>query len=221
LSVVIIPKDDKGLNLDKSLVIEATISETHSLNYQITDKPRENDTSASDNIIRNPRVLNLDCLISDDSNLVLKNILVKNQLRDYRSAGHRFLTEPSDTLAELEKPYSFDVWEYLKKIADKKYPLLVDTSLELYYPMYIESISDVIRNKKYTKALRFKMQLREIIQVASKKYTKKTEPVNTDKAASKKDQGTKKPELSNPSETFKYKTSVAFHFGDWTGARAQ
>jgi len=147
MSVFIEPRDAEGFKTGYSIVLDITVSETHSVDYEITDFPRESTTDASDNIIRKPRVLRLNLKISDDIAGKVGELISETLLNNL--------------------PYSQLVWAYFKALADSKLPLFVDTSLEQYYPMYIERLGDAVRDKTSGKALVFSLTLREIITVYS------------------------------------------------------
>jgi len=147
MSVFIEPRDDIGNKTGAAIVLDITRSERHAVEYTITDYPRESTTDASDNIIRKPRVLQLELKISDDVFGKIGELINETLLNN--------------------QPYSVTVWEYFKAIADSKVPLFVDTSLETYYPMYIERLGDAIRDKTSGKALVFSLTLREIITAFS------------------------------------------------------
>lgn len=175
MSVFIRPYDvQTGRFIDEGMILNATISENHRVEYNITDNPRENTLPVTDNIFRNPRVLDLECSISDDSGLFLIGGIVNdiNRLED-------------------TEPYSVTVWEYLKRIADEPYALYVETALEDYANMYIQRLGDVNRNLQYSRALRFSMVLKEVIVVSSDTSEKEADEATSDRAAAVTNKGKK------------------------------
>ena len=181
MGVYIEPRDEKGNLLGVPIDLDITVSERHAVDYEITDFPRESTVDASDNIIRKPRVLNLDLKISDDIFGKIGDLINETLLNN--------------------QPYSVTVWEYMKALAETKLPLFVDTSLETYYPMYIERLGVAVRDKTSGKALVFSLTLREIITVTSS-LTDASQPDDetADRTSSRKDSGKSKTTSENTNQ---------------------
>ena len=192
MSVFIRPYDSETEQfIDEGIELMATRVERHRVEYNMTDNPRENTLPVTDNVYRDPRILDLECTISDDSDLFLIGGIVNDINR-----------------LEGATPYSVEVWEYLKRIADFPYPLVVITGLETYTDMYIKRLGDVVRDQRNNYALSFSMQLKEIIVVSSDTSQKKPNEATSDRAAATTNKGSKSTKSTNASQEAKIERSA-------------
>jgi len=125
-------------------LIDVTLNLTHNNSCEVTDFPIEDGSSISDHVINKPRTISLTGIVSD----------YKYQLFPI---SFPFSTD--------DKP-SKKVYDIFQEIFQKKFLVEIDTGLEVYNNMIIESMS-FPRSAETQEALEFTINLKELVFVNS------------------------------------------------------
>ena len=137
--------------------VDASVSEDHEARWELTSHPVPEGLSVTDHKRPTPRVLKMDCVIS---NKPLSGGI--KELSDLTSADELFETVSGavqGTLAVSER--DTNAWEQLKRYADSAELLDVYTTLESYTNMQITSLSTT-RTAQTGDSLHFTVVLQEI-----------------------------------------------------------
>lgn len=138
---VLRPLIEKRRSAIDIIVMDATISERHIRNSEITEHPIQNGSYINDHVINQPATLTMDCFISDHPQKL--NIL-------------QTLTRRLSLLS-----FSQRAFEYLNYLWREKKLLTVVSSLKIYRRMAIENIT-FDRNQETSNALRFQITLKQV-----------------------------------------------------------
>jgi hypothetical protein len=141
------------------VTIDATISEEHSSEADVTEHPVEQGSAITDHIRAKPRRLTLNGVISDTPLTALN-------------------FDPGTT----DRPVQ--AWQELKRIQEQAELVDVVTSLESYYNMALESLS-CTRDAQKGQALHFTASLREVIKADAQTVAAPTSPAAKPKALGK------------------------------------
>jgi hypothetical protein len=125
-------------------VIDCTLELTHNNSCTTTNSPVENGTAITDHVILNPRTITMSGFVSNDK---------------YRLFAFNFPYQNEDS--QTKKAY--DIFNDIYK---NKYLVSIDTGLEVYENMVIESMS-FPRSAENINALRFSISLKEVVLVQS------------------------------------------------------
>lgn len=158
----------------KEIPFDLFISESHTLEFQLSDHPLQNG-----------------CVISDHVQQKLRSVTIKGMFSNH-SMSRRSSTDESIDVQSENKSYAalenvaLRRYEELEKIAKKKEPIRLVTSI-IDYPQMIISEIRTERNNKSGSAITFTMTLREVKLVELKEtissFTYK--PDSMDDAASR------------------------------------
>ncbi|MCK5610315.1 hypothetical protein KAR91_51055 [Candidatus Pacearchaeota archaeon] len=155
----------------KVIIIDATISENHSLSAKATNHEIEDGSNISDHIINKGRKLVIEGIKSDDPftlasiGLTTSAGLVSNMFEGLRSAavvgavGAGFLI--ADELFPSDKP-SKTAMDVFDELYEEKHTIKIITGLKQYTNMVLESLS-IPRTAKNSQSLTFKATFRNII----------------------------------------------------------
>lgn len=175
-----------------SFVIDCTVNLTHSNNATVTEFPIETGASINDHVIKQSRVLTLSGFITD----------TPYQLFSFNL--------PFSTADKISKK-AYDIFQ---EIYNNKYLVSVETDLEKYENMFIESMS-FPRSKDTQKTLEFTLNMKQLTFVESKISNLPDDHFKQDTVS--KATGKKQTDAVKPTETIpptKDKTSsVLFKLG--------
>lgn len=187
----------EGTTLE-TVVVDASVSETHTFGAQVTDYPVEKGAAVSDNIRATPVTLRVEAFISDFPLL--------NDGRGQASSGGVQGSQRPSARTETSK----QILQKLRALQEQGVILTVDTGLKKYENMALVSI-DVPRDKSLKNGLRVNLSLKEIRIV-------ETQMVNIQKPKEPKGQGKTKggPQTKKPADpaTEEKKQSLAARFAD-------
>ena len=149
------------------IVIDATLSETHSFSATATDFPVETGFSISDSIINSPKEYSLEGLISDDPGDpvdILQRGIIERTVgwvvpEELQGKINQNVLDNSTT----GKP-SLATFIQLEEIFDNKLPIQIQCDLKLYKNMVMTSLS-IPRTTHTYRALRFSATFKQIIMV--------------------------------------------------------
>lgn len=130
------------------------ISEKHKLAYKVGDHPLQNGVTISDHVKRELREVTIDGLFTNHP-------IKKNYKSGAVTFASEYATEKEKSTITNEALAKF---EKLKDLADRKSPVRLVCSLDIYPKMIITSI-DYERNEKSGSSIRFSVTLREIVTV--------------------------------------------------------
>jgi hypothetical protein len=157
-------------------IIDAAISEEHTLDSEVTEFPVESGSNVTDNVRPLPATVVIEGVVSDTP---IEGMVA------VRSAS---TTLPSQEALDL-----------LLRIRADREPVAVETSLRRYETMVLESLS-IPRDAETGHALRFSATFREIIIVVNERTTVK---VATPLAGKKKKLGAKTPVIQDTAPMFR------------------
>lgn len=122
------------------------LTEKHKMSFKLGDHPLQNGVTVTDHVTAEPRKVTIDCIISNHS----------------LSKDGKGATVKIDGSENGEKSnVALEKFEQVKSLANKREPVRLVCSLEVYPKMVITSI-DFDRDEKSGSAIRFSMTLREI-----------------------------------------------------------
>ncbi len=135
------------------IVLNCTVVETHGASYTMTSEPIEDGSILTDHRVRNPRVLEIEGVISPRPDTLV------SQLGGFDSID---IDQDQDGLAKTTGQNFDTAWAKLLAFADDPRPSEVVTALETYPQMLVEEFS---HDEEGLEVIQFRMRLREI-QVA-------------------------------------------------------
>lgn len=185
--------------------IDIAVSEDHSRTAQATAHPIESGSDITDHIIERPKVITLNCLVSDTPIGRLKTLREETGFL-VGNATEGFV--PSD-----------DAHDFLNRLFDERRPVQIDHSLGVDDNMIMTSLSEPRRSSD-GKALRFTVAFQQIRIVENER---RTVIVATPRSKRKRNRGNKAGEVVNDqanasSKQVKGKKSVLAGLADRTGA---
>jgi hypothetical protein len=133
--------------------IDAAISEDHTFDSDVTDHPVETGSEITDNIQPKPIQVTLDCLVSDTP---------IGPIAEARG--------DIDTNGQLILRPSSDAYALMIGIRDKREPVTIATSLQVFENMALVSLS-VPRNAQNGESLRFKAVFKQIKYITNLRTT--------------------------------------------------
>lgn len=150
----------KGENMGiEGIPFNLFISEEHKLAFRIGDHPLQNGLTVSDHVIREMREVSIEAMFTNRPINKLGGITEVTFKETYGT--EEILDSVSNTALEN--------FEKLRTLASKKEPVRIVCSLEVYPKMVITNI-DYNRDEKSGDSIRFKMTLREVVQVDLKSF---------------------------------------------------
>ncbi len=120
-----------------SLEIDAVPTEGHSFPSEVSEHPVEKGSDTTDNVRNLPVSLSLDCIVSDTP-----------------------IGDLADRREDFTSP-SVEAYNYLQEIRDKKEPVTVITSMDVFDNMILETL-EVPRDAHTGDALRFRVTFKQI-----------------------------------------------------------
>lgn len=149
-----------------SIIIDATIVETHTFDSEITDHPVEEGENVSDHSRPKPDRLQLECIVSNSP-------ITREQQRRVINAGSvRFESVSSSPPARGSPGHAENAYRRLLEIRDNGLLIDVVTRLRSYTSMGIESISIPVTARD-SDALHFTVQLKHV-RIVRNKLTRTT-----------------------------------------------
>lgn len=179
------------------IVVDATISEEHEVNYEVTRHPVPQGISITDHKRREPRVLKMDCIISNTpiQNSVdgINDLTSIDEIAEGVQQNIDSLSA-SGTLARSER--DTNAWQQLKAYAAGDDLMDVFTTLEAYRNMQITNLSTA-RTATTGQALHFSITLQEI-RIADEETTEALQLQTGRPAISNQAQKGKNPRTRDP-----------------------
>lgn len=169
------------------LSIDATLNSQHNMKNRVTENPIELGRSVTDHVYSESRVFTMECLVSNDPGQIFTGGAIF-ELIDKFALG-------------VTQSYTEAVYEYLKILFYAKAILKIETPLDTYESMVIESLS-IPQNVDSIHAMRFEMTLKELMFVFSDiadSEVPKTIKQQQD-AAKEKNKGKVNPETATPEQ---------------------
>lgn len=146
-----------------TIVIDAAVTETHTLSNTVTDHPVEEGSNVSDHSRPEPDKIQLDCVVSDTPLQTTSS----GSTVSVESHGFRF-----SATAKQDTTRSKNAYDKLVQLREQGSLVTVVTSLRSYDSMAIESIQ-IPRDAKNAGALRFTVSLKKV-RVVKNKLTRTT-----------------------------------------------
>lgn len=136
------------------------LNERHKLSFKVSDHPLQNGATVSDHVHKEPREVQIECIFS---NHPIHPLAETNEVKfkDEYATSEVKPSVSNTALANFEK---------VKQLANKREPVRLVCSLEIYPKMVITNI-DYDRNEKSGSSIRFTMTLREVDIVSLKTVT--------------------------------------------------
>lgn len=170
----------------EAIVMDATLSESHSHTADVTDYPVERGANISDNVRAKPVTLTVDGYVSDFP-------LHTNVIQQFTAGA--FTERPTEDLRRSQ-----NVLDKLIKLKDKGTLIIVTTGARTYQNMVVTSVQ-VNRDKTVINGLRLNIAMRSIELVDTqtvqiKVEEKKAEPKRKDGPKTKKEASSQTTEKS-------------------------
>jgi hypothetical protein len=168
------------------LLLDAILSEGHSLSNTVTKYPVETGATITDHILNAPRQLTLECLVTN-SPLRARN----KKPVDLGVNSDDFLKTSGKNPQAAAKPannYAQQAFKALEAMHAARQPVTVVTRMKTYRNMAIDSLS-IPRSAATGDALQFTLNLTEITQVPVKPARGQAEKTKSPGAKPHKDKG--------------------------------
>lgn len=148
-------------------VIDASVSESHTFESEVTEFPVEQGSAISDNIRPKPIVVTLEGVVSDTP--IGNMAVLRNQLGDPAADG---------TGGQLHYVPSTDALKALLAIRDARQPVTIATTLQRFENMALTNL-EIPRDAQTGAALRFTATFQQITIVTNQRTTVRTTAVRT------------------------------------------
>ena len=136
------------------------MNEKHKLSFRVSDHPLQNGSTVSDHVHKELREVQIECMFS---NHPMRPLAETNEVK-FKDEYATTEVKPSVSNTALAN------FEKVKQLANKREPVRLVCSLEIYPKMVITNI-EYERNEKSGSSIRFTMTLREIEIVSLKTVT--------------------------------------------------
>jgi hypothetical protein len=156
-------------------IIDASLSESHTFESEVTDYPVESGASITDNVRPKPIVVSIEGVVSD------------SPIGPVATARNNETASPD---AELQFLPSEAALDKLLRIRDAREPITIVTSLKTFESMVLTNL-DVPRDADTGHALKFTASFQQVILVTNNRTTVKVSPPTSTGLGKKKDLGPK------------------------------
>ena len=204
-AIAVIPRPGKIKAEDlEAIVMDAVITETHTLENTITEHPVEKGADVSDHIRPQPDQVTMQCVISNTP------LSTAQQSRAVRLGEYTLTTTNVERgqIGDMEG-IAASAWKNLKKLRSEGVVMTVSTTLEDYTSMAIKSISAPRSAKNYD-ALEFTISFKKIVFVENKL----TRSTTTNPSAQTKGKAGAQTTKANPDANAKPTSAVKASFSD-------
>lgn len=172
-----------------SMVLDASVSETHTSSATITSHPVESGTDITDHVHKQPDSITINGIISNTSLVFPQNII-----------GVAVINSISRADLNVSNDLAKTAYDQLRLLVEGKQLVRIATTLREYTDMLLEDLT-VTRNATYGDSLNFTVKARQVRLVktsVSVKIPKPADPKKTSKKSLGKDTPVTPPEAQTP-----------------------
>ncbi len=178
-------------------ILDATVTEDHVMEADVTDNPVETGAAITDHVRRKADTLVLDCLVSDSP------LGPMVEVRKTEGLDEAYLSRFSEkTPIDPYKSISDEARAYMRQLMDTGEPIVVETATRIYDSMVMQSVTER-RDGAIGGGYRFTASFKQIRIVTNDRSTVRV----ANPAAAKKKKGGHKP--SKPDSLLDSKSNAA------------
>lgn len=190
-------------NSSLSVVLDASVSETHTSSASITSHPVESGANITDHVHREPDSITIQGVISNTSTAFPQGVV-----------GVALIKSVANLVSGVSNDLAKTAYDQLRQLVDGKELVKIVTTLREYNDMLIENLT-VTRDSQYGDALNFTATARQVrlIKTSSVEKTSIPAPAETKKAAKKSLGKQSKQTVPTPQAPTRPSSTLATIFG--------